>query len=209
MPKELKAPASGARKAAIALSVVAIVFSLCFGYCARQAFYMVRDPNTFVEKAYFHWVGYAIGFLTIALLLRMCAAISELLWLERTWQNLPEDLQKVGPVDKVSSGLVIGISFVPGIAWLWKLGLINGVTAGFEEMRKRHPFEAKVPRKLGLAAVVIGWIPMLNVYIAPFLWEMFATRMEKVIHEMMASRAAGGPSAATSLDASITSSSPT
>lgn len=208
MPKELKAPAKGARKAAVALSVAAVIFSLGFGYCLRQGLWMLRDPSTFDEKVYFHWIGYAIGLLTVALLLRMCAAISELLWLERTWQNLPEDLQKVGPVDKVSSGLVIGISFVPGIAWLWKLGLINGVTSGFEEMRKRHPFDAKVPRTLGLAAVVIGWIPILNVYVAPFLWEMFATRMEKVIHELMASRAARAP-AGGPLAIGPTSSSPT
>jgi uncharacterized protein YkwD len=65
MPKELKAPAKGARKAAVALSAVAVIFSLCFGYCARHAFWMVRDPSNFDEKVYFRWIGYTLGFLTV------------------------------------------------------------------------------------------------------------------------------------------------
>lgn len=191
VPREVLPPASRARRTAIVLSVFAVLFSLVFGYCIRHAFSMLSV--TMDEAVYFRWVAYALGFLVVALLFRMCAAICELLWLERTWSNLPEDLQKVGPVEKVSSGLVIGISFVPGVAWLWKLGLIVGITNGFEALRGRLGFRGPVPKRLGVAAVIIGWIPGLNVYLAPFLWEMFATRMERLIEEIITSRAGLSP----------------
>lgn len=189
-----RAPASRARHLALGFSAIAVTFSLAFGYCIRHAFTVLT--GTLDEKAYWHWIAYALGFLTIALLLRMGAALCELLWLERTWSNLPEDLQKVGPVEKVSSGLVVGISFVPGVAWIWKLGLIVSVTNGFEELRARHPFRAPVPKTLGRAAIVVGWVPGLNMYVAPFLWELFARRMERVIRELMDVRAAQAAAAA-------------
>jgi hypothetical protein len=126
--------------------------------------------------------------LLIALLLRMGAAICELLWLERTWSNLPDGLRKVGPIDDVSSGLALAVSFVPGIAWVWKLGLVVGIANGFESIRRSIPFVAPVPRRLGMAAVIVGWIPALNVYVAPFLWEMFATRIDVCVKEILAAR---------------------
>jgi hypothetical protein len=122
--------------------------------------------------------------LLVALLLRMGAAICELLWLERTWSNLPPPLRNVGPMKDVSSGMALAVSFVPGIAWVWKLGLVVGVTNGFEAIRTHTPFGAPVPRRLGVAAVIVGWVPGLNVYVAPFLWEMFATRLDVCVQEI-------------------------
>jgi hypothetical protein len=39
-----------------------------------------------------------------------------------------------------------------------------------------------------MAAVIVGWVPGLNVYLAPFLWEMFATRMDVVIEQLLEAR---------------------
>ncbi|MBX3187688.1 MAG: hypothetical protein KF819_11760 [Labilithrix sp.] len=186
------APASRARRAALVLSAIAVVFSIGFGVYARRAIAVMAaikgdaaiaaaadDPEPYMKP-----IMFALVFLLFALLFRMIAAICELLWLERTWSNLPEHLRTVGPVEKVSSGMVVGLSFVPGVAWLWKLGLVVGIAKGFEDVRARVPFRAPVPKKLGMAAVIVGWVPGLNVYLAPFLWEMFATRMDVVCTEL-------------------------
>jgi hypothetical protein len=182
----VKPPAARARQIALVLSAIAVGFSLGFGVAIRRAFALRDDP----EQALRPFLV-AMVLLLVALLFRMCAAVCELLWLERTWSNLPEHLRKVGPVEKVNAGLVIGLSVVPGVAWVWKLGIVIGIADGFEKVRASVPFAAPVPRKLGVAAVITGWVPGLNVYVAPFLWEMFATRMERVIREILAARPAG------------------
>ena len=175
-------PAERARRIALGLSIVAVAFSLVCGFSARRAFALREsEPEVLMP-----WVLAFLVLLLVALLLRMGAAICELLWLERTWSNLPEPLRKVGPIDDVSSAMAIGISFVPGIAWVWKLGLIVGIANGFEAVRSHVPFIAPVPRRLGMAAVIVGWIPGLNVYVAPFLWEMFATRMDVCVKQILA-----------------------
>jgi len=169
-----------ARRIALGLSAVAVSFSLPAGYCARRA-YALRGVT---DDA----LPWALGFLVLllfALLFRMGAAIGELFWLERTWSNLPERARVVGPVRDVSCGLAIAVSFVPGIAWLWKLGLVTGITRGFEAMRPR--FQAPVPRRLGISAVIVGWVPGLNVYLAPFLWEMFARRIDVCVNQILIS----------------------
>jgi hypothetical protein len=163
------------------LSVLAVVASLGFGVFLRRtiALFDSEDPERYARP-----LVSALVFLLVALVLRMAAAVSELLWLERTWSNLPEALRKVGPVEHVSSGLVVGLSFVPGISWLWKLGLVMAVADGFERVRATHPFRAPIPRRLGMAAVIVAWVPGLNVYVAPFLWELFATRVDRAVIEL-------------------------
>jgi hypothetical protein len=181
-------PAQRARRIALGLSAVAVVFSLGCGFGARMAF-ALRNA---APDALMPWLFVFLLLLLFALLFRMGAAICELLWLERTWSNLPERLRKVGPIDEVSSSLAIAISFVPGIAWVWKLGLVLGIANGFEAIRQsgEAPFTAPVPRRLGMAAVIVGWVPGLNVYIAPFLWEMFATRIDACVQQILAARTA-------------------
>ena len=176
-----------ARILALVLSIVAVGFSIVFGVYARRTFALFdrADPDRYLEPAI-----YALVFLLFAMLFRMVAAICELVWLARTWTNLPEDLRKVGPVDKVTAGLAVGLSFVPGISWVWKLGLVMAVVDGFERVRTTVPFRAVVPKKLGLAAVLVAWIPGLNVYVAPFLWEMFATRIDVVCSEILSAQGA-------------------
>lgn len=181
---ELHAPAQRARKIAVAISIVAVLFSFACGFCFRKTYALREDP-----EAALPWFLAALSLLLVALLLRMVAAICELLWLERTWRNLPVEMRKVGPMEKVDAVLLVGLSIVPGIAWVWKLGLIVAIADGFEALRAKIPFEAPVPKKLGMAAIITGWVPGLNVYIAPFLWEMFASRIEVVIHQLMAKRA--------------------
>jgi hypothetical protein len=170
-----------ARIIALVLSVIAVGFSLGFGVFIRRTIplFDVNDPERYMRPFVI-----ALLFLLFALLFRMAAAVCELLWLERTWSNLPEQLRKVGPVDNVTSGLVVGLSFVPGLSWVWKLGLVMAVSDGFERVRGAIPFAAPVPRKLGMAAVIVAWVPGLNVYLAPFLWEMFATRIDIVCAQM-------------------------
>jgi hypothetical protein len=177
----MRPPARRARILALCLSALAVGFSIGFGVYLRRVIPLFDADN---PDRYARPLIIALVFLLAALVLRMIAAVCELLWLERTWSNLPEALRKVGPVDNVSSGLVIGLSFVPGISWVWKLGLVVAVADGFERMRATIPFRAPVPKNLGIAAVVLAWIPGLNVYLAPFLWEMFATRIDRVCNEM-------------------------
>jgi|GEM_PF-1721246 len=177
-------PARRARRIALGLSITAVVFAFACGFCGRRAF-ALREAATDVVMP---WVLAFLGLLLIAMLLRMVGAICELLWLERTWSNLPERLRKVGPLDEVSSAMAIGISFVPGVAWIWKLGLVVGIANGFESVRAQIPFTARVPRRLGMAAVIVGWIPGLNVYVAPFLWELFAVRIDACVQQIMAAR---------------------
>jgi hypothetical protein len=185
----VRPPARRARALALALSVLAVGASIGFGVFVRRTIPLFdRDePDRYARP-----LVIALVFLLVALLLRMVAAICELLWLERTWSNLPEALRKVGPVDKVSSGLMVGLSFVPGISWVWKLGLVMAVADGFERVRATRPFRAPVPRHLGMAAVIVAWVPGLNVYVAPFLWEMFATRIDRAVSEILAAQNAGG-----------------
>jgi hypothetical protein len=181
----MQPPAQRARRIALGLSIVAVCFSLGCGFCGRRAFSLRAD----VHEAWIPWAFAFLLLLLIALLLRMGAAICELLWLERTWSNLPEQLRKVGPVNDVSSAMAMALSFIPGVAWVWKLGLIVGIANGFEVVRTHRRFTAPVPKRLGMAAVIVGWIPGLNVYIAPFLWEMFATRIDVCVNEIIS----GGP----------------
>jgi len=179
----VRPPARLARILAMVLSIVAIGFSIGFGIYLRRVIplFDVDHPERYLEPAIAMLV-----LLLLALLFRMGASLCELVWLERTWSNMPEDLRKVGPIEKVSSGLAVVLSFVPGLSWIWKLGLAMAVCDGFEQLRARLPFAAKVPRKLGMAAVIVGWVPGLNVYVAPFLWESFATKMDVVCSEIRA-----------------------
>jgi hypothetical protein len=167
-----------ARRTALGLSAVAVFFSLVFGILLRR---WLGFPHPDEEPLA---LAGALSFLLVALLLRIIASIFELLWLERTWGNLPEDLRRVGPIDKVEPVMVIGFAFVPVLAWFWKLALIAGIANGFETVRTRVPFTAPVPKGLGVAAAMMGWIPGLNIYIAPFLWEMFARKIDRVCVEL-------------------------
>lgn len=182
-------PARRARRVALVLSIVAVTSSLGCGIGGRRAYALYAQAAT--PDLLMPWVVAFLVLLLLALLLRMGAAICELLWLERTWSNLPGHLRNVGPVHQVSGGLAIAISFVPGVAWLWKLGLIVGIADGFETIRAHAPFVAPVPKRLGVAAVIVGWVPGLNVYLAPFLWELFATRIDACVTEILAQRARG------------------
>jgi hypothetical protein len=179
--------AKRARIIALVLSVIAVGCSIGFGIFVRRTIPLFDElhPERFMEP-----FVVALVFLLFAFLFRMAAAVCELLWLERTWTNLPEHLRKVGPLDNVSSGLVVGLSFVPGLSWVWKLGLVMAVTDGFERVRATIPFQAAIPRRLGMAAVIVAWIPGLNVYLAPFLWEMFATRIDIVCTEILGAQGA-------------------
>ena len=182
----VRPPARRARILALVLSVLAVGASIGFGVFLRRMISLFDrdDPERYARP-----LITALVFLLVALLLRIAASVCELVWLERTWSNLPAPLRKVGPVDNVSSGLVVGLSFVPGISWVWKLGLVMAVADGFERVRATRPFRSPVPRNLGMAAVIVAWVPGLNVYVAPFLWELFAVRLDRVVSEIAQSAA--------------------
>jgi hypothetical protein len=177
----LRPPAKNARRVALALSIVAVLASIACGFFARRA-YAVRDTET----EYLVPFGWFLLLLLVALLLRMGAAICELIWLARVWGNLPEGLRRIGPLTQVEPILLITGTLVPGLAWIWKLGVIDTVTKGFEAIRTQVPYDAPVPRRLGMAAVIVGWIPGLNVYVAPFLWELFAIRIDRCVELIVA-----------------------
>ncbi len=181
-PLAVLPPAQTARRVALILSGIAVAFSLGCGFCGRRA-YSLRDAAPDVVLP---WVSGFLVLLLVALLLRMGAAVCELLWLERTWSNLPAARRQVGPVKDVNPGVAVVVTLVPGVAWVWKLGLVVGIANGFEALRAEVPFSAPVPRKLGMAAVIVGWVPGLNVYAAPFLWEMFAQRIDACVEQIRA-----------------------
>lgn len=185
-PHVVRPPIGWARRLGLALSAIAVLFSFACGWAARSAYHLrAEDPEILVK-----WVTIALSLLLVSLLFRMGAAICELFWLERTWSNLPAALRKVGPMDDVSSGMALAVSFVPGVAWIWKLGLVVGIAKGFEAIRQRVPFTAPVPRRLGMAAVIVGWVPVLNVYVAPFLWEVFAARIDVCVGQILGATSA-------------------
>lgn len=179
----VRPPARRARTIALVLSILAVGASVGFGVFVRRTIPLFDrgDPDRYARP-----LITALVFLLVALLLRIAASVCELLWLERTWSNLPAALRKVGPVDNVSSGMVVGLSFVPGISWVWKLGLVMAIADGFERVRATRPFRSPVPRGLGMAAIIVAWVPGLNVYVAPFLWEMFAVRLDRIVSELRA-----------------------
>ena len=180
---KLQPPRRVARILALVLSLVAIVFAILFGIYLRRVYPIFDQDNPDAWILPGIWM---LVFLLFAMLFRMAASICELVWLERTWSNLPPELCNVGPMKKVSSGIMLVLCFVPGLAWIWKLGLAIAVCDAFEAVRPYAPFEGKVPKRLGLAAVVLGWIPGPSVYIAPFLWEIFATKMDRCMSQILA-----------------------
>ncbi len=184
----IQAPAKRARHIALALSVVAVMFSFGFGVFLRKWLatfaFASGDVLSSLESG---WLMLALVFLLIAMLLRIGASICELLWLERTWANLPVELRKVGPIENVTPVHIFGIAFIPVVAWFWKLGLVASVSNGLEAVRKVTHFKAPVPKNLGITAVMLGWFPGPNIYVAPFLWEMFARRIDAVCLELAAS----------------------
>jgi len=182
----IQPPAKTARRTALVLSATAIGFSLGFGVLIRK-WWAKSPPGSLAEfgGAAALWLMGALVLLLVAVLLRIGAGICELLWLERTWSNLPPPLRRrVGPIDDVQPIHVFGIAFIPVVAWFWKYALVSRVSHGLEQVRKETPFSAPVPRGLGLVAVVLGWLPPLNLYLAPFLWEMYARRIDVVYGEL-------------------------
>lgn len=182
----VRPPARAFRILAMVLSLVAIGFSVGFGVYLRRLIPVFdrAHPDASIELSLA-----VLVFLLFALLFRMGASLCELVWLERTWSNMPEELRKVGPIENVSPALAVILSFVPGLAWLWKLGLAIAVCDGFERLRLETPFTAKIPKTFGIIAVVVSWVPGLSVYLAPFFWEIFATRVDVVMDEIRSLRA--------------------
>ena len=37
-----------------------------------------------------------------------------------------------------------------------------------------------------MASVLVSWVPGLNVYLAPFLWELYAIKIDLAVDEMRA-----------------------
>jgi hypothetical protein len=184
-PLTINPPAQRARRAALALSGVAIAFSLGFGFFIRR-WWAKAPPGSLSDfgGVAVLWLVAALLLLLVAVLLRIGAGICELLWLERTFSNLPPSMRRVGPIDNVTPVHIFGIAFIPVVAWFWKYALVAKVSESLEVVRKDTPFSAPVPRGLGLTAVVLGWLPPLNLYLAPFLWEMFARRIDVVYLEL-------------------------
>lgn len=181
-------PAQNARRMALLFSGIAVAFSLGFGFCIRR-WYAAAHPEwtslgKMVDDLATPLVLLALTSLLLAFLLRIVGAMCELVWLERTMSILPPHLRRVGPVKNVTAVHIFGIAFIPVVAWFWKLGLVRSVSAGLEEVRRDHPFHAPVPRALGTTAAILGWLPPLNLYVAPFLWELFARRIDQVFLEL-------------------------
>ncbi len=186
----MQAPASRARTVALILSGVAVLFAFGFAIVVRRWWAVARVEglaSTFTgESEVTLTLLLALTLLLIAMLLRMGAAICELMWLERAISNLPIDLRRVGPIENVGPVHVFGIAFIPVVSWFWKLGMVASVSNGLEKLRLSTPFTARVPKHLGMTAVVLGWLPPLNIYLAPFLWEMYARRIDVVCVQLAA-----------------------
>src|SRR4051812_18885035 len=98
----LRPPARTARIMAMVLSIVAVGFSIGFGIFLRRVIPIFdrNHPEASIEPSIAMLV-----FLLFAMLFRMGGSLCELIWLERTWSNMPEELRNVGPIDNVSPGL--------------------------------------------------------------------------------------------------------
>ena len=174
------------------LSAIAVCFAFAFGFAIRHWYAMIHGELAATldgtGEAALYLVG-ALLLLLVAVLLRIFAGICELVWLERTWSNLPAEHRRVGPIENVTPVHIFGIAFIPVVAWFWKLALVSAVAKSLELVRKDHPFRAAVPRRLGITACIFGWLPPLNLYLAPFVWEMFARRIDVVCLELAESNA--------------------
>lgn len=181
-------PAQRARRIALVLSGIAVAFAFAFGFAIRRWYAtshgVLATFDGYEEASVLFTLVGALLLLLIAIVLRILAGICELMWLERTWSNLPITMRRIGPIENVTTIHIFGIAFIPVVAWFWKFALVRRVSTSLEEVRKTIPFRAPVPRTLGTTAVILGWFPPLNVYLAPFLWEMFARRIDVVCLEM-------------------------
>lgn len=190
-------PAQRVRRIALVLSGIAVLFAFGFGFMIRKWYAtqhgVLASFDGYEDAGVIFTLLGALILLLIAMLLRMLAAICELMWLERTWSNLPITMRRIGPIENVTTVHIFGIAFIPVVAWFWKLALVRRVSSSLEEVRATIPFRASVPRGLGVTAVILGWFPPLNVYLAPFLWEMFARRIDVVCLEMAEISAAKSP----------------
>ena len=187
MPRKLNPPAERARQLALLLSGVAVCFAVAFGFVIRKWYALIHGSfaatldGTGVAAL---WLVGALLLLLVAVLLRIFAGICELVWLERTWSNLPAEHRRVGPIENVTPVHIFGFAFIPVVAWFWKLALVSAVARSLETVRAETPFRAAIPRRLGVTACILGWLPPLNLYVAPFLWEMFARRIDVVCLEL-------------------------
>jgi hypothetical protein len=184
---KINPPAEKARLVALLLSGTAVCFAVAFGFCIRRWWALTHGSLAFfdaADAAPFFWVMGALVLLLIAVILRIMAGICELIWLERAWSNLPQEHRRVGPIDNVTPIHIFGIAFIPVVAWFWKLALVRAVVRSLELVKKDVPFETPVPHHLGQTACILGWLPPLNLYVAPFLWEMFARRIDRVCLEL-------------------------
>lgn len=190
----LKPPAARARRAALVLSGVAVAFAFAFGFFIRR-WYAEAHGELSLDAgpaAALLTLLAALVLLLVAMLLRIFAGLCELVWLERTWSNLPQEHRRVGPFEEVTPIHIFGFAFIPVVAWFWKLALVSAVAKSLELVRRDVPFRAPVPRRLGVTACVLGWLPPLNLYLAPFLWEMFARRIDVVCLELTSLTAGRG-----------------
>ncbi len=184
---KINPPAERARQVALILSGFAVCFAVGFGFLIRKWYAELHGSLTsFLEgtdAAFLYLIG-ALLLLLVAVLLRILAGICELIWLERAWSNLPAEHRRVGPIESVTAIHIFGIAVIPVVAWFWKLALVRAVTKSLELVRKDTGFRAPVPNHLGVTACILGWLPPLNLYVAPFLWEMFARRIDAVCIEL-------------------------
>jgi hypothetical protein len=184
---KINPPAERARLIALLLSGVAVCFAIAFGFCIRKWWALTQGSLAFfdaADAAPFFWIMGALVLLLIAVILRIMAGICELIWLERAWSNLPKEHRRVGPIENVTPIHIFGIAFIPVVAWFWKLALVRAVVRSLELVRKDVGFRAPIPRHLGQTACILGWLPPLNLYVAPFLWEMFARRIDAICAEL-------------------------
>jgi hypothetical protein len=188
---KINPPAERARQVALILSGFAVCFAVAFGFLIRKWYGELHGSlaafldGTASPAAFLYLMG-ALVLLLVAVLLRILAGICELIWLERAWSNLPAEHRRVGPIESVTAIHIFGIAVIPVVAWFWKLALVRAVTKSLELVRKETGFRAPVPNHLGVTACILGWLPPLNLYVAPFLWEMFARRIDAVCVELAA-----------------------
>ncbi len=186
---KINPPAERARQIALILSGFAVLFAVGFGFLVRKWYGELHGSlSSFLDgsdASYLYLIG-ALLLLLVAVLLRILAGICELVWLERTWSNLPAEHRRVGPIENVTPIHIFGIAVIPVVAWFWKLALVRAVVRSLEVVRKDTGFRAPVPHALGQTACILGWLPPLNLYLAPFLWEMFARRIDRVCLELAA-----------------------
>ena len=181
----MRPQARRARIVALVLSVIAVVFSIGFGIYIRRTITLFDrdDPQRYAQpfvdraRAAPHRAALPDGGLHLRALVARADVVE------------PPRGATQGGAGRQGD---VGARRRPQLRARHLVGLEarsrDGGHRRLRAVRLTIPFRAPSRESSGMAAVIVAWVPGLNVYVAPFLWEMFATRIDRVCSEMLSAQ---------------------